>query len=262
MRPDDVSRTARLVAAARAIATDRGICDDRVARDLAGDEALAHAGSIPPLIDGLAARTRYIDDVARAFASEIERGQVVILGAGLDTRATRLGLGDRVTFFEIDLPGMLAYKAERLGPRPGVVAMAHDLASGPWLPVLSAHPRFDREAPTCVIWEGVTYYLNEEAVHATLTQVASLPRATIVMDYVTRRWVTRAIDRSEMLDQVARWNEPFVFGFDDVSAALARHGLRVVEDVSCEDDLLERYGWQKPAARWYAGRMVRATVTR
>jgi methyltransferase (TIGR00027 family) len=151
MRPDDVSRTARLVAAARAIATARGICDDPFARELAGEEALAHAGSIPELIGGIAMRTRYIDDVLRLFATAEERAQVVILGAGLDTRASRLGLADRATFFEIDLPGMLAYKAERLGPRPQVVSMAHDLASGPWLPVLSAHPRFDASAPTCVI---------------------------------------------------------------------------------------------------------------
>jgi len=256
---DDVSRTARLVAACRAL-------DERVIRKpdldgraLAGEEALAHAAKLPALVTGIALRTRWIDERVTGFAADHDAAQVVLVGAGLDTRAWRLGL-EGATFFEIDLPGMLAYKREKLAPAPRQVLVAADLRVERVAQVLAHAPGFDPARPICAVWEGVSYYLPEAAVGAVLDDLAAAigARGLLLFDYVTARWVTAATRAdAAIVSQVARWGEPMIFGFDDLAAALAAHGLEVVEDVATED-LLARYGLPPATERWYAGRMAAA----
>jgi len=62
------------------------------------------------------ARTRYFDDYfRRAAAAGV--GQVVILAAGLDSRAYRLPWPDGTTIFELDRPQILDFKREVLAER-------------------------------------------------------------------------------------------------------------------------------------------------
>jgi methyltransferase (TIGR00027 family) len=74
---------------------------------IADDAALA--ALIEASITGVAIRTRFYDDYLSA-ASAAGCSQVVLLAAGLDTRAFRLGWPAGVRVFEIDLPGLFAFK--------------------------------------------------------------------------------------------------------------------------------------------------------
>jgi methyltransferase (TIGR00027 family) len=269
VKPGEVSRTARLVAACRALesAGARRICDDPHAHLLAGDEAMAAAAATPLLITGIALRTRFLDEAVREFCAG-GQAQVVLVGAGLDARALRLAR-ERIHWFELDLPDMLAHKREVMaahGLRWPAHAVAVDLATREFANVLLEHPLFDPERRTCIVWEGVSYYLPASAVHATMRQVASLLPAgeagLFLFDYVSSRWVAAAARKQgepdvQVVDQVARWGEPLICGFDDLSAALGAHGLEVVENVATED-LLPRYGFPRADKRWYAGRMAAA----
>ena len=261
LRRDDVSRTARLVAACRAL--DARLPDgermiarrDEHAAGLAGDEAIAHAASLPALVSGIALRTRWLDDRIEAFAGT----QVVLVGAGLDTRAHRLARRG-VRFFEVDLPGMLEYKRASLGEPDGVSYAAADLRHERVAEVLAAHPAWVARTPTCVVWEGVSYYLPAEAVAAALEDFRGLiePDGVLLFDFVLSRWLTAAHRASpEVVAQVARWGEPMIHGFTDARADLAAHGLELVEDVGVEE-LLPRYGRPAASERWYAGRMAAA----
>jgi hypothetical protein len=63
------------------------------------------------------------DPYARAFGDAVEAGltQVALLGAGLDTRAFRLGLPAAVRVFEVDVPEMVSFKEpilRELGAEP------------------------------------------------------------------------------------------------------------------------------------------------
>ncbi len=58
-------------------------------------------------------RTRYIDDAVQAALAQ-GIGQLVILGAGLDTRAYRLPGVERVQVFEVDLPTVQTDKIKKL----------------------------------------------------------------------------------------------------------------------------------------------------
>ncbi|MEU0600224.1 SAM-dependent methyltransferase [Streptomyces sp. NPDC006393] len=117
------------------------------------------------LPDWLAVRTRFFDDhllaVTRAGLS-----QVVLLGAGLDTRAHRLDWPDGIGLFEVDLPAVHAFK-ERIvaGHAPAVarrIPVAADLLSDWRGPLLSAG--FDPGRPTAWLCEGLLFYLAPEAV--------------------------------------------------------------------------------------------------
>ena len=110
----------------------------------------------------IAARTRHFDDFfTTAGANGLD--QVVILAAGLDTRAWRLPWISATTVYEIDLPGVLDFKAE-------VLARHHARPAARYLPVPADLRRnwpdalracgFDPTVPTAWLAEGLLPYLS------------------------------------------------------------------------------------------------------
>src|SRR3954468_21034121 len=112
-----VSATAFGVALVRAAEADR---TDPLFVDPLAPDFVAAAGWKPPeptaeqrsqvdsLVSWIRVRTKFLDDVV-LDACAGTCGQVVILAAGLDARAFRLGLGAEVNVFELDLPAMAAF---------------------------------------------------------------------------------------------------------------------------------------------------------
>jgi methyltransferase (TIGR00027 family) len=173
------SGTARAVAAMRAEYTERGgPCSDPYARALAGDDgqALADAltASFAPMPLWLACRAAHIDGRVRELSARVD--QIVILGAGLDTRAARLARAG-VRFFEVDLPASQAEKIEKVRaiegyPVDAATYVSCDFEAEDFLDRLVA-AGFDAGRPAVFVWEGVTYYLTEAAVRGTLERLAS-----------------------------------------------------------------------------------------
>lgn len=143
-------------------------------------EGLARFLSLPFFGDGIRLRTRALDDfVVEGLAAGAT--QVVLLGAGLDTRGIRLAPPDgRVTFYEIDAPGLLATKRACLasagvGPCAHVVAApcdfdAPDFEDG--LPALLAERGFRLGAGALFLWEGVIGYISDAAIDRSLRFMA------------------------------------------------------------------------------------------
>jgi methyltransferase (TIGR00027 family) len=195
--------------------------------------------------------------------------QVVILGAGYDSRAYRFQqLLRPTTVFEVDFPPTQEYKKLRvrevLGKAPkNIVFVPIDFSKDDLATVLhAAGYRSDRK--TVFIWEGVTYYIPESGVDATLRFVAdhSSPGSTIVFDYEYARAVNGKHD-DEMLKQIyarlASWGEPHIFGLPNDSARgpVTKNGLNVVEDLGPKE-LTERYlttasGKKLGDEAWYFG---------
>jgi methyltransferase (TIGR00027 family) len=125
----DVGVTATLGAAARAVATNKGLMNDAFAEPLlsaVGIDFLTRAikdnvfatddGGDPAmtgLMDALAAHTRFVDEFL-ADAGRAGIRQVVILASGLDTRPYRLWWPRGTTVYEIDQPQVLDFKSETL----------------------------------------------------------------------------------------------------------------------------------------------------
>jgi methyltransferase (TIGR00027 family) len=121
-------------------------------------------------------RTRFYDDYLLAAAADGIR-QVVLLAAGLDTRAFRLPWPDGTTVFEVDLPEMLAFKEQVLsgrGSRPSSnrTAVAADLTAD-WSAAMSTSG-FDPRQPTAWLIEGLLVYLTYDDAARLLDAVADL----------------------------------------------------------------------------------------
>ncbi len=126
-----------------------------------------------------AARTHYFDDYFRR-AAEAGVRQVVLLAAGLDSRAYRLPWPDGTTIFELDQPQVLDFKRETLsrhGAQPNAERreIAIDLRED-WPQALRDHG-FDPAKASAWIAEGLMIYLPAGAQHELFTGIDSLAGA-------------------------------------------------------------------------------------
>jgi methyltransferase (TIGR00027 family) len=253
------SRTAAMVAAyrARSHARPDGLVYDPQATLLCGEVGFELAEkfdqSFPPMELWIELRTVYLDHIVRSVIADPSRhgstgvGQVVVLGAGFDTRALRMreagtrgpgALPDGVRFFEVDQPASQAEKRARLtelgGEYPAAL-VACDFETDDFLDRLIASG-FQVQEPAVVIWEGVTPYLTEAAVRATLSRIASGcdPRTVVAFDYVEKRLAEakgiddRALRTRAVVEDVG---EPVIFGVNDPLPLLYDCGFRHVETV-------------------------------
>ena len=193
---------------------------------------------------GLVIRTRLFDD---AVAAELSASaQVLILGAGFDTRAYRLPGMDDVAVFEVDHPSTQAYKRDALRAAiGGVPDNVHLVAVEFGSDDLEAAVRrvgFDVARRTVVLWEGVTNYLTADAVDATLTAVSAItPVASpLFMTYIDRAMLdgTTSFEGAEASSaHVARVGEPYTFGLHppEVPGYLAARGFTLEWDIAVPD---------------------------
>ncbi|MET9531332.1 class I SAM-dependent methyltransferase [Streptomyces sp. NPDC006649] len=173
-----VGLTALLVAAARAIETHR---HDSLAQDFYAEHFVRAApacagwpvrlqqvpdGDADPLWGRFARyfglRTRVLDDFLLRSVHPGGVRQVVLLGAGLDTRAFRLDWPPGCVIFEIDRAGVLAFKHQVLGglaatPKTARVPVPADLRTD-WAAALT-DAGFDPAAPSVWLAEGLLFYL-------------------------------------------------------------------------------------------------------
>jgi methyltransferase (TIGR00027 family) len=125
----------------------------------------------PGVRTSVVARTRLIDEtIATALAEPIE--QVVILGAGFDSRAYRLPSMRGIVVFEVDHPDTQAIKRQALArarsaPPQHVRFVAIDFNRQSLDSVMPA-AGYRESTRTFILWEGVTSYLTEAAVDTTL----------------------------------------------------------------------------------------------
>ncbi len=201
-----VGRTALMVAAARAIETHR---PDSLARDVYAEHfvraarASAHwpvdprqvqGGDANPLWGRLARyfglRTRVLDDFVRHSMGTGSR-QLVLLGAGLDTRAFRLDLPPGSVVYELDTTEVLAFKQGVLDglhatPRATRRPIAADLRDD-WAGPL-AEAGFDPTAPSTWLAEGLVLYLPSDAERRLIDTVDRLATAGSAMALEIKLW--------------------------------------------------------------------------
>jgi len=189
------------------------------------------------------ARTRLIDDWASAGASDGAR-QVVILGAGFDSRAWRLGALAGLPVFEVDHPATSVEKRRRLraaGLDPERVTLVGVDFTQDLLADALDRAGLDTRRRTIVIWEGVTNYLSEDAVEAVLAWTGGLaPGSLLAFTYVHARVLeapSAFAGAQRILTAVARAGEAWTFAIDpaQLECRLAAHGLTLVEDLGADD---------------------------
>ncbi len=188
----------------------------------------------------MAVRTRYIDDaLAEALDSGVD--QVVILGAGFDSRSCRIARIEGARVFEVDHPVTQARKKavvmRRLGTLPPHVTFVPIDFTTQALPEVMPGAGYRSEARTFFICEGVTHYLSGRAIDALFRYVGqSAAGSRMVFTYIHRGMLdgsVRFTGAADTLATVRRAGEPYTSGFDpvDLPAYLASCSLTLIEDV-------------------------------
>jgi methyltransferase (TIGR00027 family) len=262
MKRDQTSRTALGTAAGRAIETSRTqrnqLFEDRLAYGLLptflkvmvklltlpgiGPTILAQRErQFPGIMGNLLCRTRFIDDALRDALRE-GLDQVVILGAGLDTRAYRIPGIDEARVFELDHPATQAWKRKRLerllGELPSHVTFVPIDFDRQRLADVMKCADFRPDGGTFLVWEGVTQYISPEAVDATLRYVSRSTRlrSSILFTYIDRRMIegsSRSKVGKKLMRNLERQGEPWIFGIvpGDLEQYLGERDLELVENV-------------------------------
>lgn len=173
-------------------------------------------------------RTRFFDDFATASASGGCQ-QIVLVGAGLDTRAFRLDWPAGLRLFELDLPEVLAFKQSVLAgrqaePRCNRVTVGVDL-QGDW-PTAVVTAGFDQGLRSAWIAEGVVPYLPAGAAERLLDAIGrlSFPGSRLAMDQPSLRGDSLLAAASAMpsMDQItSMWKGGLV---EDAASWLAARG--------------------------------------
>jgi methyltransferase (TIGR00027 family) len=147
--------------------------------------------TFPWLLTGtyVAVRTRFFDEYLARAAVSGGIGQVVLVAAGLDTRAFRLDWPPGTTVFELDAPLVLGFKDKVLGDVRAVApctrrALATDLHQD-WSMGLRA-AGFDPSRPSAWLAEGLLMYLPHTAQAALLGTIDQLsaPGSMLAIEHV------------------------------------------------------------------------------
>jgi methyltransferase (TIGR00027 family) len=199
----------------------------------------------------IVARGRFIEDLVAEQAGH-GVSQYVILGAGLDTFAQRRPeIASRLRVFEVDQPGLQAWKRRRLietgyGIPDWLRLVPVDFErGGSWWQQL-ADAGFDPGQPAVVASTGVSMYLSKDANAATLRQLAGLaPGSVLAMTFLLPRELLDDTDRPglQAADKGARASgTPFVsfYSPQEMLAAAREAGFADARHVS-GSDLAERY---------------------
>jgi len=176
-------------------------------------------------------RTRFYDDYLLAGTSKGIR-QVVLLAAGLDTRAFRLEWPAGTKVFEIDLPDMVDFKEQVMAdagaaPTAKRSVVRADLTAD-WASALSG-AGLDPAQPTAWLIEGLLVYLTHEDAAGLLETVGQLSATGSTLSCEQGRsamqlaQIASARKAAGALEAVSLWQG----GVEDIPAWLADHGWSV-----------------------------------
>jgi methyltransferase (TIGR00027 family) len=197
---------------------------------------------VPGARSSAVARTRFLDDAIDASLEEHPE-QLVILGAGFDSRPYRLPGLRSLAVFEVDHPNTLAAKrkvlAEALTAIPGHVRFVATDFDQRGLEAAMASAGYRESALTFFVWEGVTNYLTEAGVDATLRWCARASRGSKLFFTYVHRQVLRigAFVSTEIFASLERFGEKWTFGIEpgELSSFLSRRGMSLERDLGASE---------------------------
>lgn len=198
---------------------------------------------MPGVLAYIAVRERYIDDFLKDCLLE-GFDQIVILGAGFDTRAYRIPEIEKTRVFEIDHPATQAVKLKRLqkviNPLPDYVTFVPVDLNTQTLGERLLASGYNEQGKTLFIWQGVTMYLTLEGINSTLSFIAdhSGSRSAVIFDYC----YSKTLQEMNMKIKTAQWilrmiGERVIFGIDEgqIEPFLSQRGFQDVHNVTSDD---------------------------
>lgn len=201
----------------------------------------------------LNARTLFFD---KTLVRAVEGGkapveQVVVLGAGFDSRLFKFCSKREISRFEVDQFSTQQVKIKALRKSnievDTVNFVAVDFNRRNWVEDLVT-AGFSSEKKTFFLWEGVTYYLTESAIKDCLRNIAKITAAEslVAFDFFSQQLITGEYDWWHKLGvQLLDWlNEPFQFGIDTTQDSQEKLS-KLLEGTGFQVDTLQLMGHLK-----------------
>jgi methyltransferase (TIGR00027 family) len=220
---NSLGSTACWTAAARALESIREdrLFNDPWATSLAGEEGAAWvAGRSPDSLAPMILRTRYFDDFLLRVTRENTILQVVLMAAGLDTRAYRLSWPAETSVFELDQPEVLQEKERILRSMTATPSCKRrtigvDLLAGSWKEAL-VKAGFEPGQPSAWLLEGFFFYIPSEDIIRLLDVVTSLSASDswLGFDTINSLTLTSPITRP-WIEMQAKSGAPWIGSLDD-----------------------------------------------
>src|SRR5215210_2206956 len=232
MAIENISDTARWVAVYRAMESARpdAIFRDPFADRLVGERGRAILDDMPQgrtLAWPMIVRTAVFDEIVLDAVRNKGTDLVVNLAAGLDARPWRLALPPSLRWVDVDLPGILQYKAEMLRTETPVCryeAVTADLREVPARQALFA--RLGAGASRAlIVTEGLLVYLPPEQV---ATLAADLHAQPCFQEWVTDLASPGLLKKMEKSwgKKLAESGSPFLFGPAEGTEFFRTYGWR------------------------------------
>jgi methyltransferase (TIGR00027 family) len=237
--------------------TTRAIAEALLSRPRLARALLRRAGPLTSFLLWMQLRTRALDDVLLDFVRSGGR-QIVLLGAGYDSRALRFSRElEQAVVFEVDAPATQARKVAGLPAE----TLQNRVVYAPWdferdapdgLPARLAELGLDRREPVLTIWEGVTMYLGESAIHATVRAIRAFcgRGSRLAVTYMDRKAISSPRGEHGLHQLLtARVGEPYRFGWhpNELAAWFRAREFELLSDAT-DSEL---------AARFYPARVAR-----
>jgi methyltransferase (TIGR00027 family) len=265
MKANTASRTAQYMALFRAVETTRPkskrLFTDRYAINFLDKELqrvtkiaawpiighliprLIHKKGIGAISSGIA-RTKYIDDLLEVTINEGTK-QVIILGAGFDTRSVRLDFLKNVSIIEIDHPDTSNFKLEilkkNIGQLPHNVNFQQVDFNKQSLNEIAEHARISFLLPTTIIWEGVTNYLTKQTIDNTFNFTKQfISSFNIIFTYIDKDVLDNPRHfkgTDQLFDNLKNNEEQWTFGFNpnNLTSYLQQFNLALKEDLNATE---------------------------
>jgi len=197
------------------------------------------------------ARTKLFDEI---FLEGLEKNipQIVILGAGMDTRALRFADKNQGTkIIELDIENAQNPKIAILNRKEVALPVELEFASIDFnqesLSDVLLNAGYLKVQQNLFLWEGVTMYLNSDAVDGTLAFIreSSQKGSRVAFDYIYAsllRQEYKFYGEREIFETVSRAGEGWTFGIDEgeIEKYLAERGFEMVSHYT-PAELEERY---------------------
>ena len=187
--------------------------------------------------DGVILRTLTLDPLVSGFISTHPDAVVVNVACGLDTRFHRLDNG-RITWFDLDLPDVIALRRQLLGEGERRHLIAASALDPDWPEQVEA------AGDVLVVVEGLTMYLTEDQVRGLMGIIAgSLPGATVLVEVMPRLFQRYGRERS-----VVATGARFTYGCagaEEFRRTVAP-GFALLHDVLLTDVIGRMHPWLRP----------------
>lgn len=221
-----------------------------------GEEWMAQR--TPESVLPIVLRTRFFDDFLLQTMQQTEVRQVVLMAAGLDTRAFRLKWPEGTRLFELDQAEVIQYKEEVLqaaGAQANCMrrCVAADLSMA-WEQTL-VEAGFDPHQPSAWLLEGFLFYIPSESLQQVLNGVSTLttPGSYLGFDVINGAMLTSQWTKA-WVDMQAESGAPWIGVLDDPEGFLSGLGWQVAITQAGQPDA--HYGrWTLPVIPTHAAGM-------